>query len=127
MTQLDTTAYRDALLAQKDVIIEDLTAIATHNPVTDAWDMKIDSDEYSDADDNIMADEGEEIEERMATLALLETEYRNTMRALKKIETGTYGDCEICGNAIETERLEVEPGARTCTNHQDQEFDLPPA
>jgi RNA polymerase-binding transcription factor len=34
--------------------------------------------------------------------------------ALGRIEDGTYGTCERCGNAIEPERLEALPWATLC-------------
>jgi DnaK suppressor protein len=34
--------------------------------------------------------------------------------ALSKIESGTYGRCDICGQPIEPERLEVLPEAELC-------------
>lgn len=35
-------------------------------------------------------------------------------RALEKIENGTYGICERCGEPIEEKRLEAKPYARYC-------------
>ena len=35
-------------------------------------------------------------------------------KALDKIEKGDYGICEVCGNAIEEDRLEVYPEATVC-------------
>ncbi|GEP33993.1 DnaK suppressor protein [Nocardioides szechwanensis] len=34
--------------------------------------------------------------------------------ALSRLDDGTYGRCEVCGNAIAAARLEVRPTARTC-------------
>jgi RNA polymerase-binding transcription factor DksA len=34
--------------------------------------------------------------------------------ALAKIDEGTYGDCEGCGQAINPARLEAKPAARLC-------------
>jgi DnaK suppressor protein len=36
--------------------------------------------------------------------------------ALEKIEDGTYGVCESCGNPIAEARLEAKPAARYCIN-----------
>ena len=42
--------------------------------------------------------------------------------ALDRLEEGTYGTCEICGEDIETARMEALPEARTCLKCQrDQE------
>ncbi|MBN2428218.1 MAG: TraR/DksA family transcriptional regulator [Deltaproteobacteria bacterium] len=35
--------------------------------------------------------------------------------ALERLQEGTYGQCQECGNLIEDERLEVRPFARFCT------------
>src|SRR3979409_1135785 len=37
--------------------------------------------------------------------------------ALQKIEDGTYGLCEKCGQPIEKERLEASPTAQFCRLH----------
>lgn len=34
--------------------------------------------------------------------------------ALRRMDAGTYGDCENCGERIEAERLEALPYARLC-------------
>lgn len=40
--------------------------------------------------------------------------------ALERIDEGTYGVCEICGEPIDAERLEVRPAARYCHEHQQE-------
>ncbi len=40
--------------------------------------------------------------------------------ALKKIEKGRYGICEICGNEISEKRLEFIPWARYCIECQEK-------
>lgn len=60
------------------------------------------------------ASEAFELEKRLA----LEKKLRNTLAeidyALEKYETGTYGLCDFCGQAIEQERLEALPQANLC-------------
>jgi len=36
--------------------------------------------------------------------------------ALAKLDAGTYGVCEDCGDAIAEARLEAKPAARLCIN-----------
>ncbi len=36
--------------------------------------------------------------------------------ALARMDRGDYGVCEVCGNPIEPERLDVEPTARLCAD-----------
>ena len=37
--------------------------------------------------------------------------------ALSRIENGTYGECEVCGEPIEEQRLEALPYATLCMDH----------
>ncbi|WP_350655936.1 TraR/DksA C4-type zinc finger protein [Psychrobacter sp. S1-30-MNA-CIBAN-0213] len=37
--------------------------------------------------------------------------------ALSRIENGTYGECEVCGEPIEEKRLEALPYATLCMDH----------
>lgn len=38
--------------------------------------------------------------------------------ALARVDDGTYGRCEVCGDEIPDERLAAVPWARRCTEHQ---------
>ena len=105
------------------MIVRELSDIAVHNPVTDDWEVK--TSEASEADESLQADAAEEADERVAELTELETRYRTITRALAKIKNGTYGICEISGETIEADRLDVNPAARTCKAHMDQESELP--
>ncbi len=37
--------------------------------------------------------------------------------ALSRLDAGTYGTCEACGEAIDAERLAISPTVRTCERH----------
>ncbi len=52
-----------------------------------------------------------------AILAALEAQYDEVVKALSRIEDGSYGACEVCEGSIEEARLEADPSARTCTLH----------
>jgi DnaK suppressor protein len=43
---------------------------------------------------------------------------RGVAAALRKIEDGSYGDCERCGEAISEKRLDAVPFARYCIECQ---------
>src|SRR4051794_14920572 len=58
-----------------------------------------------------------EREKDFSLLEQLEAEIGDLDAALRKIDEGTYGVCEICGKEIEPERLEAVPGTRTCIEH----------
>ena len=38
--------------------------------------------------------------------------------ALARLDDGTYGLCEVCGEPIADERLATVPAARFCVDHQ---------
>jgi RNA polymerase-binding transcription factor DksA len=64
-----------------------------------------------------MADIGSDNFEQEFTLSLMEND-EGTLgaieHALERIEDGTYGDCEECGNKIPKLRLEAIPYAALC-------------
>jgi RNA polymerase-binding transcription factor DksA len=102
-----------------------LEHIATYNSETGDWEATPVGTETAESDSIDEADVVEEWNERHATVAVLEVDYRNTKRALEKIENGTYGTCEISGKPIEPERLSANPLARTCIAHMNEEGSLP--
>jgi RNA polymerase-binding transcription factor DksA len=55
--------------------------------------------------------------EQAATLRPLDIRLEEINDALEKIEENRYGECEICSEDIEEDRLEVNPAARTCKKH----------
>ncbi len=64
-----------------------------------------------------LADEAYDVIERDLAydLSLAEkNELEEINAALKKIEEGTYGICEDCGEKIPLERLKIKPYARYC-------------
>ena len=67
--------------------------------------------------DEGFADSAQATTERSEFLALvdqLRTQRTDVLAALTRIDEGTYGKCENCGNAIPIERLEARPTARLC-------------
>lgn len=44
--------------------------------------------------------------------------------ALDRIEEGSYGECENCGESVERKRLEAVPWAALCLNCQEQAENL---
>ena len=52
----------------------------------------------------------------IAVMKALRSNLRWVGRALKKMDLGTYGTCERCGNPIPRERLEALPWAILCVD-----------
>ncbi len=121
----DFSAHKKNLEEQLSKITSELKTIAVHNPVTDDWEAIPETEDHTlSADDNTEADITEDWNEKRAILSALEQEYQDIKRALHKIEAGTYGICEVGGEKIEDERLQVRPEARTCMQHFDEEETL---
>ena len=59
----------------------------------------------------------QEFENKNSEVEQLEVQLREVKGALEKIENGTYGKCEVCGEDIEVDRLTANPSAKTCTVH----------
>ncbi len=125
MTSLDIQSLTTQLQIDKARIEEELSTMAVYNAQTDDWELLLENDSQFDADSNDVGDFNEAADEQIATLALLETRYRNIVRALAKVEAGTYGICEISGETIEAARLHANPAARTCLAHLNDEDLLP--
>ena len=76
-----------------------------------------DSEDYLADLERGFADGGRTAAERGQTITLVR-ELRSSLgdveRALRKLDDGTYGLCERCGNPIGADRLEAIPWARLC-------------
>lgn len=71
--------------------------------------------------DQHQADVGTETFEREKDLSILEqveAELADVEHALRRLEEGTYGICEACGEPIGEERLQAMPAARFCVADQ---------
>lgn len=80
-------------------------------------------DSVSDAGDD-QADAGAKAHEREHELALTYNAREllaQTERALTRIEAGTYGSCESCGEPIGKARLQVFPRATLCVSCKQRE------
>ncbi len=62
------------------------------------------------------ATESFELEKRLALEKQIREQLVDVEHALGKLEQGTYGLCDSCGQAIAPERLEALPQASLCVN-----------
>lgn len=60
------------------------------------------------------ADEAEEFSTNLGIREPLKVRLKDIQDALKKITSHTYGRCEKCGEAIESQLLRVNPESRLC-------------
>ncbi len=117
---MDTKKFKKKLLAEKSKLEAELASVGRKNPTNPAdWEPTPPSAEDIEADSNEAADRIEGYEENAAILTELEARYQSVTLALRKIEEGTYGTCEVSGEPIEDARLDADPAARTCTKHME--------
>jgi len=70
--------------------------------------------------DEGFADSGQVAAERGENRVLydqLRRELDDVEHALARMDEGTYGTCEVCGNQISDARLEMLPATRFCIDH----------
>lgn len=121
----ELTYYKERLEQELATLQDEMATVGVKNPdVPSDWEPKPEAIDIMDADPNEAADRIESSQENQAILSDLEVKYQNATRALKKIEDGKFGTCEVCGSEIEEDRLEAIPSARTCKAHMEQERGL---
>ncbi len=109
-----STKYKNNLEEEKRNLEIELSAIAKRDDTTGNWQAVPASQTAPEADENDMASRAEDFEERSAIVDTLGKRLRDTQDAMKRIEDNKFGKCETCGDAIEEERLDVNPSARKC-------------
>jgi RNA polymerase-binding transcription factor DksA len=116
---IDLKHFKNILDKERKVLIDELKDLGIMNPKTGSWEAIPNPEEMSvsEADENDMADRGEDFQERTSTLNTLQKRLQEVDKAIQKINEKKYGRCEIGGEEIENERLEANPAATTCKNH----------
>ena len=109
---------KEKLQAEKVTLEAELAEHGRFNAETGNWTGSAIANNSEGADVNVAADTMEELGTNSAVVEELEIRYRDVLHALQNSEEGSYGMCEVGGEAISEERLAVNPAARTCVSHQ---------
>ena len=117
--EIDTQKFKRELESEASSLVEEMNKIAQINPDSkkEDWEAKGGNEGVGQADPNERADAQEEYELNNTILKDIEVRYNNVKNALRRIENGSYGKCEECGEQIELDRLEANKAARTCKEH----------
>lgn len=115
----DTNKFKDELLKELTIVESELKTVGVHDPEnpSDWVAVPPPAGDVLGGDENEAADRLETYEENTGILKELEIRYNEIRAALKRIEDGTYGVCEVDGEPIEEGRLEANPAATTCMKH----------
>ena len=114
MNKNDLKHYESLLRKERKSLIQEIESIEEKIKI-DSPEGNVDSNPhpYHWAD---IASQEEDKEMDSQILSQMSRKLEMIDIALEKIKLGTYGKCEICGNFIEKERLEIIPYARYCKN-----------
>lgn len=118
MTSIDQDEARTLLLEEQERLQQIRNSLA-REPV-DGNSERDALGEISFADQH-PADVASETFEREKDVSILENvdeQLRDVEGALKRLDDGTYGRCEICGKDVGDERLRARPEARYCVDDQ---------
>ncbi len=109
--------FKQKLETEKEKLESEMGSVGRKNPsVPGDWES-IPSETGMESDLADQADVVMSRESNTAILADLEARYDTVLSALKRIEKGGYGKCEVCGGKIEDARLEADSSATTCITH----------
>jgi DnaK suppressor protein len=106
---MDTEKYRNALLERETGLQEDLKRAAENareQPEPGALDP---------ADESVLSTRKETLFAQADRLTQL---LNDVQAALRRVDDGTYGNCEEDGEPIDSARLNAIPWARYCVKHQ---------
>ena len=110
--------FKKLLVELRDHLIDGVNFLAKENlKTTSARDASGELSGYS----THMADAGTDNFDREFALSLVSNEQEalyEIEEALKRLEAGTFGICEICEKPVRKERLEAVPFARMCVQCQ---------
>ena len=113
MKNLNT--FKKLLETEKNKLITELKTVAKENPsVAHGWEAIATDLDSDSADANETADEIEEFDENIGIVEKLAAQLELVNQALEKVQAGTYGQCEVCGESIDEGRLKANPSATTC-------------
>ena len=111
--------YKALLLDLRDHVIDGVNFLTTDNLKRSNRDASGELSGYS----LHMADAGTDNFDREFALSIVSSEQEalyEIEEALKRLEHGTYGLCEMCEKPVRKERLEAVPFARLCVNCQSE-------
>jgi len=113
MTKQELARFKKLLLAKREEILNDLGKLKDQEMTSTLKDASGENSAYSFH----MADVGTDNMEREKTFYFATQEGRflyHIEQAIERIEKGTYGLCQECGQPIGKERLDAVPHARLC-------------
>ena len=117
MTDIDTATLRSRLLEERARLTDAVDFLERENPGSMADELG----DLATAGDNHPGDTASALYDRELDQGLEEGAQQTLLDlddALRKMDAGSYGTCEVCGKPIGAERLAAIPWARLCIDDQ---------
>jgi DnaK suppressor protein len=102
---------RDRLASEKRQTLQRLVDLRGDFDAMVAASRDTNADDEHDPEGSTIAFERSQVE---ALVRQAQRHLEEIDAAIKRVDVGTYGTCEACGNPIGQERLEARPAARVC-------------
>jgi RNA polymerase-binding protein DksA len=115
----ETVAIRKRLLEEKQRLEDELAEIEERTTKTAEMELATEPSGYEDHPADI-ASETFEREKDLAMAESVQTTLRRVNEALDKLDHGTYGRCDSCGQPISEQRLKALPFATLCVTCQER-------
>jgi RNA polymerase-binding transcription factor len=104
---IDLNSMKTRLEAKRDELRANISGLTEANPVpTDPIEAGQGPQDFEDVAIDFL-----ETQQEQSILANEQALLTEVLRALKRIDDGTFGKCENCGNPIPVKRLEAIPWA----------------
>jgi DnaK suppressor protein len=117
MSDIDTSQHRTRLLEEQERLLQAVDFLERENPGSIADEL---GDIVTSGDENL-GDTASATYERELDQSLGEGAQQTLLAiedALRKLDNGGFGTCEVCGNPIGAGRLAAIPWARLCIDDQ---------
>jgi DnaK suppressor protein len=117
MSDIDTSQHRTRLLEEQERLLQAVDFLERENPGSIADEL---GDIVTSGDENL-GDTASATYERELDQSLGEGAQQTLLAiqdALRKLDDGGFGTCEVCGNPIAAGRLAAIPWARLCIDDQ---------
>ncbi len=107
----DPVAARAALAEERERVLRRLEGLAADFEETVAASLDSNADDEHDPEGHTIAFERSQV---TSLARRLEQHLAEVDAALARLDDGTYGVCQGCGEPIDPARLEARPAAREC-------------
>lgn len=113
--KLDIKKYKKQLEEQRQELQQELQALKDQTSGRDRLSKQVAAEDFDAAGGDAAADAVVR-SQNLAIIENLRDMLESVNEALREIEKGTYGVCEICGKNIPKRRLRALPYATMCTD-----------